>query len=171
MSTLSKTQLNEKQKAFAYQYVRLGGDRTLAAEKAGYSGNATGWQLINNPLIQQEIRKQREKQLHTETATLALSVMTDLMTDTHISPSVRFQAARWTLEAAGHNSKEIKNLGFDSDKPLTEMSLSELQAFIAAGSQAVETMKQPRVVNDSSPRTYENAQDSAQSDNVDDLMG
>lgn len=172
-TALDKTQLTEKQKNFAYQYVRLGGNRTRAAQAAGYSSpdNRTSYLLVNNPLIQQEIRKQREKQLHTETATLALSVMTDLMIDTKISPSVRFQAARWTLEAAGHNSNENKGLGFDQDKPLTEMSLNELQAFIAAGSQAVETMKQPRVVNADSARTFDNTQDSAQSDDADDLIG
>lgn len=141
---------------FVRAMVDNGGNQKAAARTAGYATpDKDGARLVRQPRILAELRRQREKKIQTKLASLALGTMRDLMVDEHVSPAVRFQSARWVLEAAGHNSKEIKQLGFDPDKPLTEMSLTELQAFIAAGSQAVETLKQPRLVSGDGPETIE----------------
>lgn len=171
------SELTEKQRLFVRAMARNACNQKTAAISAGYSGpEVAGSNLMSNPLIRQAISEERERYLCGEMASIALGTMRHLMTDQGVSAAVRFQSARWVLEAAGHNNKEIKKLGFDPDKPLTEMSLSELQAFIAAGSQAVESMKRPRLINADGPQTLDgqaertdNAQDSAQSGNADDL--
>lgn len=56
---------------------------------------------------------------------------------------MKFQAARWTLEAAGHGLEAQRaKLGLpDGDKPLSEMSLAELEAFLSAGGAALRALK------------------------------
>ena len=142
------SQLNDRERTFVDALVKNGGNQKAAATAAGYAHPAiAGHKVARRPRVMAELRAARERTLNNRLATLALNTMEELMSDTKVSPAVRFQAARWTLEAAGHSPRALRDIGFDPDKPLTEMNLSELQAFIAAGSQALEHLKQPRPIN------------------------
>lgn len=145
---MQTSQLNERERVFIDALVKNGGNQKAAATAAGYAHPAVaGHNVARRPRVMAELRAARERTLNNRLAALALGTMEELMSDKKVSPAVRFQAARWTLEAAGHSPRALRDIGFDPDKPLTEMNLSELQAFIAAGSQALEHLKQPRPIN------------------------
>jgi hypothetical protein len=62
------------------------------------------------------------------------------MADDLTPAPVRFQAAKWTLETAGHKAAE--SLGAPApEKSLSDMSLDELEAFIARGESALDRLK------------------------------
>lgn len=65
------------------------------------------------------------------------------MTSAEVPHNVRFQAAKWTLEAAGQGlAARIADSGTQAtDKPLIEMSLQELEAFIDKGRQTLNSLK------------------------------
>jgi hypothetical protein len=139
--------LTEKQAAFVKAFVELGGTATKAAEVAGYADPRTSsWGLLRLPHIQAAIRAERERTIMTEGASIAWATMKDLMQNPKYTGAVKFQAAKWTLEAAGSGlAAHRAALGLpDGDKPLSEMTLAELDAFLAAGKQALETLREQR---------------------------
>ena len=54
---------------------------------------------------------------------------------------VRFQAAKWSLEASGHAREQARAGLPAADRPLSEMSLSELEDFIQRGERALDGIK------------------------------
>lgn len=76
----------------------------------------------------------------------AVGWMVKAMDDTKLPGAVRFQAAKWVAEASGHGlAAQQARLGLPAqDKPLSEMTLDELDAFISAGKQATERLRQER---------------------------
>jgi hypothetical protein len=67
------------------------------------------------------------------------------MVDPASPAQVRFQAAKWTLEASGHGLSAVAaslQLGLKrSGKQLSEMSVSELEEFINRGRQTFDNMR------------------------------
>lgn len=141
------TGLTDKQGQFVTHFVACGGDRVKAAELAGYSSPAQdAYRLMRLPHVLAAIRAEREREIMTKGAATAWATMQDLMTNARYTGAVKFQAARWTLEAAGSGlAAHRAALGLpDSDKPLSEMTLTELDAFMSAGRQALDTLKEQR---------------------------
>jgi hypothetical protein len=139
--------LTEKQATFAKAYVQNGGNGMQAAADAGFSDPRTAsWRLLRLPHVQAAIRAERERAIATEGASIAWATMKDLMQNPKYTGAVKFQAARWTLEAAGSGlAAHRAALGLpDNDKPLSEMTLAELDAFMAAGKQALDTLREQR---------------------------
>ena len=138
--------LTEQQSVFVRAYVRNGGNAMLAAQEAGYSRDTYGYDVVKLPHIQAAIRAERERVIQTEGASIAWATMKDLMQNPRYPAAAKFQAARWTLEAAGSGlAAHRAALGLpDNDKPLSEMTLAELDAFLAAGKQALETLREQR---------------------------
>lgn len=73
--------------------------------------------------------------------------MMDALDDQKLAGAVRFQCAKWLAEASGHGlAAQRAALGLpEQDKPLSEMTLDELDAFISAGKAATERLKQDRM--------------------------
>lgn len=139
--------LTAKQSEFVRQYVLLGGQPTKAAELAGYSQPHTrAYELQRLPHVQAAIRAEQER-LVLEGGAKGLRWMVTALDDQKLSGAVRFQCAKWLAEAAGHGlAAQRAALGLPgADKPLSEMTLDELDAFIAAGKAGVEHLKRERL--------------------------
>jgi len=139
--TRHEGQLTERQAKFVYLYVSNGGDKKSAVKGAGYSTAYPGQvasQMLALPHIQKALRHEREKFIGSSLAGVALNTMLGLMNDKDTPAATRFQAAKWSLETAGHGKDNGKDPSLpDPDKPLSSMSLSELEAFISAGQSAL----------------------------------
>jgi hypothetical protein len=95
--------LTEKQQAFVLAYVANGGIATQAAQSAGYAhSHQEGWRLMNIPTVRAAIRAEQSRVIQCDLATLGVKVIKDLMVNEDTPAHVRFQAARFALESAGH---------------------------------------------------------------------
>lgn len=137
------SQLTDKQRKFVTYYVQNGGHATAAARAAGYSTPATSAQgLTRSAAVMRAVRAERERWIQGKIANAAASAIHDLITDADTPASVRFQVSRWALEAAGHGGKDSAGEGVDNDKPLNELTIDELQAFINGGQAALQQREQ-----------------------------
>lgn len=146
--------LTEMQTQFVRVYVRNGGNAKEAQAEAGYSPDpARRWELMNNPAVREAIRVEQSKAV-AEGASVAWGVMRELMTDPVAPAPVRFQAAKWTLEASGHGlaaAALMLKAGDGQEKPLSEMSVAELEEHVARAGKAVEAMKSAQKVIECAP--------------------
>lgn len=133
--------------AFVRAAVANGGNWPLAAKVAGYEAwENEGTRLKANPVIAAAIRVERTAYLESG-ACEAIGVLSEIMRDRDINPETRYKAARWFLEAAGHGAVHTAKRGQDEhpeDKPLSEMSIAELDAFIQSGHQTLAQLEQKR---------------------------
>ena len=136
--------LNPQQERFVEEYVRNGGNAAAAAKSAGYAeGSSTGG-LLGNHKVRDAIGLKRDTEIKTTGATKAWEVMQSLLTDPAAPAQVRFQAARWTLEASGHGLSAVAaalHLGKSGKKDLHEMTTSELAEVVERGRQQLESMR------------------------------
>lgn len=157
--------LTPKQSVFVYKIAVEGLNITRAAEAAGYSHpSATGSALARLPHIRAAITAKRQTVIETDLAAVGLRVMRRLMEDELTPAPVRFQAAKWSLEASGHAREQSKAGLPSADKPLSEMSISELEDFIQRGEKALDGIKKVSapVVELQAVAVEGSAQDSAQ---------
>ena len=137
--------LTEQQRQFVIAYVSNGGNGRQAAAVAGYSfPDQSAHNLRRNPAVSSAIRAELSRQIEGG-ASLGWAVMRELMTDAATSPQVRFQAAKWSLEAAGHGLQAAlgaARLGIqEADKPLSEMSMSEIEQFVERSQAALSALR------------------------------
>ena len=138
--------LNDNELGFCDLYIANGGDAKVAAEGAGFTDpGAAAKQLLADPRIREVIELRRDMEIKTGGATRAWSVIQQLMTDPASPAQVRFQAAKWTLEASGHGLSAVAaslQLGIKSSgKQLHQMSVSELEEFVTRGRQTFDNLK------------------------------
>jgi len=161
--------LTEQQAAYVREMVRNGGQEQAAARAAGYSPDSMRsnlYALRRNHKVVDALRRERENWIQTTGGSLAIKTLEALMLDPATSGQVKLQAAKFTLEAAGHGLAAQKaRMGLpDPDKPLSEMSLSELEAFLSAGSAAIATLHEQKAKTiDVVAERVDSAPDSAQS--------
>ena len=139
--------LNPQQLAFVDAYVANGGNALQAAKSAGYADG--GSKLIENHKVREAIELKRDLEIKTTGATQAWQVMQSMMTDPSAPAQVRFQAARWTLEASGHGLSAVAaaiQLGKAGKKDQHEMTVAELAEVVDKGRRQLESMRQ--VVSD-----------------------
>lgn len=134
--------LTEKQAAFVALYVANGGNAEAAAKTVGI-GDGAG-QLLNHK-VRTAIEVKRDIEIKTNGATQAWAVMQSLLTDPAAPAQVRFQAARWTLEASGHGLSAIAaamHMGLGkAKKDQHEMTVSELEEMVDKGRKQLDSMK------------------------------
>jgi len=136
--------LGERDIAFVEAYVGNGGDAVAAAKAVGEDREkAKLW--LADPRIREQVELMRDTEIKTSGASQAWATIRSLMNDPAAPAQVKFQAAKWTLEASGHGLSAVAaslQLGLKkTNKPLSEMSVSELEEFINRGRQTFETMK------------------------------
>lgn len=144
--------LTDRQRRFVRALVRNGGNQSAAAVAAGAPesrANSAAHEFLSKQQVRDAIRAERERYLSGSLANLGLQTLDALMRDESAPAGVRLKAATWTLEAAGHNRKENKDLEPSADKPLSECSLEELDTIIAGGVAALE--RERRVIDVSAP--------------------
>lgn len=135
--------LTEKQKAFVALYVANGGNAAAAGKDCGLE---YPYLELDNHLVRQAIEQRRDTQIKTSGATQAWTVMNNLMSDPATPAQVRFQAARWTLEASGHGLAAITAalaLNKTGMKDQHEMSVSELQELVEKAREQLTAMRNP----------------------------
>lgn len=110
---------------------------------------------------------ERARLFNVELAGLAYaSLYGMLQPDAKVPPAVRYQAARYVLESCGHHKSEAP-APVDMDKPLADMTLAELGAFIKQGE---ETLGQMRAIPGQSVRLEDhNTQHNTEADTIDTL--
>lgn len=167
---VASDELTDKQKKFVRAVVRNGGQQTAAAREAGYNdAGARAWELMQKPHVLAAIRAERQRYIDGDLANIAAGTMRDLLVDDSTPAATRFQAAKWCLEQAGHSSADgVKKL-IDEGKSLDSMEISELEAFIRAGAEAISTLadKERRTID----ITPDSAQDCAPSADITDVLG
>ena len=166
-------QLTEKQRLFIREYVRHSGSRSAAAKSAGVSRNYADY-VLGMPAAVDELHRLRDAWLRTDLAQQAGAVLAGLLNSETTPAMVRYQAARYVLEMAGHE-KPQQNQALNNDKPLNEMTIEELQTFINAGTGALKDLKNQRLktIDGDVVRTADSpgsAQDDAQVPDDDDWM-
>lgn len=112
-----------------------GVSQTKAAELAGYSSPGTdAWRLLQTQSIIDAITRYTSTKLMTEGQQAALAFMLKAPGNEKLPGAVRFQAAKWVMETAGHGlAAQRAALGLPpEDKPLSEMSTAELDGLIGA---------------------------------------
>jgi len=139
-------QLTDQELRFAEAYLANGGEGKAAAEAAGYDKpGPQANQLLADPRIRAMIEVRRDMEIKTAGATKAWAVIQELMTDPSSPAQVKFQAAKWTLEASGHGLSAVAaslQLGLrNSGKQLHQLSLTELEEFVTSGRKTFENMK------------------------------
>jgi hypothetical protein len=109
----------------------LGLGPTEAARVAGYANpSVAGARLGKDPRIRAIIRERRNRRLD-KLASLSLWELETLIKDRKISPAVRFNAIKLSLALAGHVEPKAPETDEDSGKRVEEMTLEELNAFLA----------------------------------------
>ena len=109
-----------------------GGDRQKAARLAGYSDPRTeGYRLLNTQKVRDAIKHEQERVITCEGGSRALAAMLGLLGE-ETPHNVRFQAAKWILEAAGLGlaASIAGERNLSEEMPLTEMCYNELQEFV-----------------------------------------
>lgn len=136
--------LTEQEIAFTEAYIANGGDAIKAVKEVGIDKGRIK-SLLGDPRVREVIEVKRDLEIKTTGATQAWATIQGLMTDPAAPAQVKFQAAKWTLEASGHGLSAVAaslQLGLKkTNKPLSEMSVSELEDFIARGRSTFDTMK------------------------------
>jgi hypothetical protein len=139
------TSLTEKQEKFVEGIVK-GLGQMDAARVAGYSdGSREGWRLMRVPAVALAIKERQTAQIMGDLSGVAMSTLRAVMVDETAPAAARVSAAKWTLEAAGHGLAAAlgsARLGLDvSDKPLSALSLSELEDMAQSAAASVESIK------------------------------
>lgn len=133
--------LSEKQERFV-SAITAGNNLTDAARLAGYSMPETqGWRLSQLPHIQRACRARIAAQLNTQGAQVGFSTLIEIATDKTAPKGARVQASNSLLDRAGFVSKVLEKQRDSENKPLTEMSAAELEAFISGGMQKLERLR------------------------------
>lgn len=137
--------LTDQLLAFVDAYVSNGGNTSAAAKTAGLPDLAAASSAIADPRVREQVDLRRDAQIKTAGATKAWQVIEQLMTDPASPAQVKFQAAKWTLEASGHGlaaaAASLKAGMKKNNDPLTDMTVYELQDFIKRGRRALENIK------------------------------
>lgn len=112
-----------------------------SAEKAGYQWDAERYRLRQDPRIAELVAVERARLFNVELAGMAYSTLHGLLEPgAKVPPAVKYQAARYVLEACGHHKQEAA-APLDMDKPLTDMTLAELASFIRQGEETLQNMR------------------------------
>ena len=84
---------------------------------------------------------ERARLFNVELAGMAYSTLHSLLEPAaKVPPAVKYQAARYVLEACGHHKQEAVQ-SLDMDKPLADMTLAELGTFIKQGEETLQNMR------------------------------
>jgi hypothetical protein len=140
--------LSAQQEKFVEQLV-IGNTQTEAARIAGYQfPDQAAYRLVRLPKIAREIRDRSEALLLTRGAVVGVNTLIKIAENEKAPAAARVQAANSLLDRAGIGKKETKSANSLSTKPIGEMDLSELDAFIKAGTEALNRQRSNKTAED-----------------------
>ena len=139
--------LQDMQRLFVIAYVCNGANGTQAACKAGYSrktARVIAQDLLAKPHVEAAVAAERSRVLGGEIGVLGVAVLRGILRDKNAKDSVRLDAAKVALSLAGHVAPKAPEPEQDHrDRPMSEWTAAELEAFIAKGRQAIENVEKP----------------------------
>ncbi len=138
--------LTDMERAFVQEYLVNGGKQKAAATVAGYADpSACGWHLSRSPKIQSALRVLRQRKI-LALATAGLAFVEATIEGTNdATMSQRLKASMWAVELAGHVAPKPGQEQPDEDKPMAEMTVSELEGVIRRGEEAIRRAQQPTI--------------------------
>jgi hypothetical protein len=150
-------ELTPQQSAFAHHYVTNGGNAAKAARAAGYSAKSAreiGHALIHKNHVVDAIRDEQKRLLSGELATIALNTLKSVMLDKAAPTGARVDAAKAVLDRGGlpSTSRSAEPPRDGEQKALSDMTIDELDAFIAAGAVAVDKARDAMALSGESVR-------------------
>ncbi len=146
MEKLLENGLTIRRKRFVDNYVS-GYSQTDAAKSAGFADpKGEGYRLMQEPVIQAAIQTELVKRVQCEGMSVAVNFLINCVKDEKFTGSVRIEAAKVLINKGPLNDAAIKDAYKPADKPLNEMSLSELEAFIQGGVAALDKAKQAKAL-------------------------
>lgn len=113
MHDIQPSDLTDKQQAFVEHYVRSLGKVGLSALKAGYSDRTAGSQLLRNPKIVEEIRRQTQQDLTLHGVT-AIGITRKLMKSAR-SDYVKLEAAKQLISLSPFQPPDRKLIAIAGD--------------------------------------------------------
>lgn len=124
--------------AFAVAFVTNGGNATNAAIAAGYSpisARQQAYKLTRNPTVQRLIREEQQRLISGRLCTQALGVLETIMLDPKAPAGARVDACKTILDRGGLPAIPANLIIRDDriDHPLADMTLEQLNQFIADG--------------------------------------
>jgi len=123
-----KTGLTVMETAFIREYVLSGGKKQESAILAGYneaSAHTRAWEMLQKPRIILAIAGFR-REMYQHDATVARTVLNQLMTDKHVSPTVKKDIALALMDRAGDKHAEKLELSSTSKPKDIETELAIL---------------------------------------------
>ena len=122
---------------FAREFVANGGNATKAATFAEYASPRTsGYDLLQIPNVQLMIQKEQVLQIKAIGVTEAIATLRSICTDISAPHGARVEASKAILGLA----KFTDRIQESSDKPLSQMTIEELDNVIKQGQQAIAMM-------------------------------
>lgn len=142
-----RSDLTEKQEAFAAYFVATGGDGKAAARAAGYAERhcaQEAYRLTRNPGVQRLIRQEQQRVIGGRLCSQALGVLESIMLDPSAPAGARVDACKTILDRGGLPAIPANMIvpeGLAGERPLADMSLEDVKAFIAEGRARLQMMK------------------------------
>lgn len=130
----------ERRKKYALLVAKTGNSK-FAAQESGYVTDKERFRLSSDPKIVAQVALERARLFNMELGGLAYSCLVELLTVPKTPPAVRFQAAKFVMESLGHGKADAVQAP-DTDKPLADMTLAELGAFIRQGEATLNAMRE-----------------------------
>ena len=139
--------LTAKQAAFVRNYAINGHSQTEAARLAGYGDpGRRAHELMRLPSVRAALQAARETAI-ADLATLGLARLRTILEnpkpETLGEKQLQAKVAVQMLELAGHSPAKRGDAARQEEKPLAEMSVEELEAFIRRGRQALDSAAAP----------------------------
>ena len=129
---IANGQMTDMQRAFVANLVENGGNMTAAAEAAGYKdAKVSGWRTARLPHVQTAVQAEIRRALGTDLSTLALGVVRGILEDVTMEPKIRLDAAKVALDRGGYVAPKAADASSDGLRELHEMSVQELESYIA----------------------------------------
>jgi len=149
-------ELTAQQQAFVLHFTSTSGaigNGAEAARRAGYSqknANELARQLLGKPHVRNAVFEANRAAISGELATKAVALLGRVIEDETVAMKTRVEAAKTVLDRAGFVAAVVTAEN-PLDKPLTEMSRSELETIVHRGvdilRMADELSKQPAQLN------------------------
>ncbi len=153
----SQKSLSDKQSAFIRHYV-AGANQTDAARLAGYAyPSVDGYRQMQTPHIQAAIQAEIVRKVQTEGTKIAAAFLMDTIQNEKAPWTARVESAKVILNKGALADKVLANQSNGADKPLSEKTTAELEAFINAGLKALDDQRKAGAIDGQAVRV--NAQD------------
>lgn len=139
-------ELTDRRRHFVEKYVS-GYSQTEAAKSAGYADpKQEGYRLMQDPEVQAAVQVELVRRVQTDGQVIAFGFLINTITNEKAPWSARTECARIVSNKGPLSDTALKAAFQPADKPMNEMSLAELEAFIQGGQAALAKEREKRAL-------------------------